>query len=54
MAVRDEEDAFFSEPVVIDPQDAFAIQVMARAATAIGERVHIHNFLFESGGQVVA
>ena len=54
MGVRWEQDAFFSEPVVIDPQDTFAIQVMARVATAIGERVHIHNFLFESSGGVIA
>lgn len=54
MGVRWETDAFFSEPVVIDPQDVFAIQVMCRVATTIGERVHVHNFLFESSGGVIA
>lgn len=54
MGVRLEPDAFFSEPVVIDPQDLFAIQVLPRVATLVGERVHIHNFLFESSGGVIA
>lgn len=54
MGVRLETDAFFSEPVVIDPQDLFAIQVLGRAAVAGGSRVHVHNFLFESAGLVIA
>ena len=54
MGVRWEPDAFFSEPVVIDPQDLFAIQVLPRVATLVGERVHVHNFLFESSGGVIA
>jgi hypothetical protein len=54
MGIRLEVDAFFSEPVVIDPQDVFAIQVLCRNATLVGERVHIHNFLFESSGGVIA
>lgn len=54
MGVRWEPDAFFSEAVVIDPQEAFAIQVICRNATLVGERLHIHNFLFESAGQIVA
>jgi len=54
MGVRQEVDAFFSEPVVIDPQDLFAIQVLGRAVVADGARVHVHNFLFESGGLVIA
>jgi len=54
MGVRLEPDAFFSEAVVIDPQDLFAIQVLPRVATLVGERVHIHNFLFESSGGVIA
>jgi len=54
MGIRLEVDAFFSEPVVIDPQDLFAIQVLPRVATLVGERVHIHNFLFESSGGVIA
>ena len=53
MGVRWEPDAFFSEPVVIDPQDIFAIQVLCRAVAA-ATIVHIHNFLFESSGQVIA
>lgn len=53
MGVRWEPDAFFSEPVVIDPNDVFAIQVLCRAIAA-ATPVHIHNFLFESSGLVVA
>jgi hypothetical protein len=54
MGVRLEPDAFFSEPVVLDPQEAFAIQVLGRAAVPAGARVHVHNFLFESAGMTVA
>ncbi len=54
MGVRWEPDAFFSEAVVMDPQELFAIQVLGRAVSAAGERVHVHNFLFETSGLVVA
>lgn len=54
VAVRQEVDAFFSEPVVIDPQDVFAIQVRCRNATGVAEIVHIHNFLFENTGTTMA
>jgi len=54
MGVRLEPDAFFSEAVVIDPQELFAIQVLGRAVIAAGARVHIHNFLFENTGLVVS
>ncbi len=53
LGVRQEIDAFFSEPVVIDPQEVFAIQVLCRAV-APATPVHIHNFLFETAGSVVA
>jgi len=53
MGVRWETDAFLSEPVVIDPNDVFAIQVLCRAVAA-ATIVHIHNFLFEGSGQVIA
>ncbi len=53
MGVREEVDAFFSEPVVIDPQEIFAIQVLCRAVAPF-TRVHIHNFLFENAGNVIA
>ncbi len=53
MQVRQEVDAFFSEPVVIDPFEPFAIQVRCRTATLVAEIVHIHNFLFETTGLVV-
>ena len=53
MGTRQEPDAFFSEPVVIDPNDVFAIQVICRAVAA-ATIVHVHNFLFEASGAVVA
>jgi len=53
MGSRLEPDAFLSEPVVIDPNDVFAIQVICRAVAA-ATIVHIHNFLFESSGLVIA
>ncbi|TET43285.1 MAG: hypothetical protein E3J60_00560 [Dehalococcoidia bacterium] len=54
MGVRQEPDAFFSEPVIIDPQEPYSIQVLGRAVSAAGERVHVHNFLFEGAGLVIA
>lgn len=54
MGVRQEVDAWFSEPVVVDPNDLFAIQVLGRAVVAGGARVHVHNFVFESAGLVIA
>lgn len=51
---RLETDGFLSEPVIVDPNDVFAIQVLCRIATAVAARVHIHNFLFEGSGIVVA
>lgn len=53
MGVRQETDAFFSEPVVIDATEIFAIQVICRAVAA-ATIVHVHNFLFESSGSVIA
>jgi len=45
--------AFFSEPVVFDPQDVFAAQVLCRIV-APASRVHLHNFLFEKAGDIIA
>uniref|UniRef100_A0A6M3M6R3 Uncharacterized protein n=1 Tax=viral metagenome TaxID=1070528 RepID=A0A6M3M6R3_9ZZZZ len=45
--------AFFSEPVVFDPQDTFTAQVLCRIV-APASRVHLHNFLFEKAGDVIA
>jgi hypothetical protein len=48
-------DAFFSEPVVFDPQDIFAAQVLTNAVPlgAVAQ-VHLHNFLFEKAGDTIA
>jgi len=54
LMIRWEVDAFLSEPMVFDPQEAFSIDVRCRNATRVAEIVHIHNFLFESAGQVIA
>lgn len=45
-------DAFFSEPVVYDPQEVFAVQVLGRIAGPAA-RVCLHNFLFGPAGQTV-
>lgn len=46
-------DAFFSEAVVFDPQEVFAVQVVARIATAAAARIHLHNFVFGPAGQTI-
>ena len=53
MGIRMETDAFFSEPVIINPNDVFAIQVICRAIAA-ATPVHIHNFVYEASGTVIA
>lgn len=50
MAVRQEWEAFFSEPVVMDPQQVFAIQARCKNNTGVAEIVHVHNFYFEPVG----
>jgi len=47
-------DAFFSEPVVFDPQDIFAAQALCSIATTAAAQVHLHNFLFEKAGDTIA
>lgn len=46
-------DCFFSEPVVYDPQEVFAVQVVAKIATGAAARIHLHNFLFGPAGQTI-
>ena len=46
-------DCYFSEPVVFDPQEVFAVQVLARIATAAPARIHLHNFMFGPAGQTI-
>jgi hypothetical protein len=41
---------FFSEPTVIDNDQAFAAQVLARIATGAAARVQLMNFIFEPAG----
>lgn len=53
-AVRLENGAFFSEPVIIDPNDVFAIQVLCRIITGAAGLVCLWNFLFEGSGNVIA
>jgi len=45
-------DCFFSEPVVFDPQQVFAVQVVARIVGPAA-RIHLHNFLFGPEGQTI-
>jgi hypothetical protein len=52
---RLEFDAFFSEPVVFDPQDTFAANVLSITPALGGPAVvHLHNFLFEKAGDTIA
>ncbi len=41
---------FFSEPIVIDNDVAFAAQVLARIATGAAARVQLMSFIFEPAG----
>lgn len=54
LGVKQEYDGFLSEPQVIDYTDPFAIQVRCRFVTGVACIVHLHNFLFESTGLVIA
>lgn len=45
---------YFSEPVVIDPQRTFAVQVTCRIATAAICRVQLGAFIIEPKGQLIA
>lgn len=48
-------DAFFSEPVVFDPQDIFSVNVLSMTpALGAVAQLHLHNFLFEKAGDVIA
>lgn len=47
-------EAFFSEPVVIDPTIAFAAQVLCRVATGVLARVQLGGLIAEPHGQTVA
>ena len=53
MGPRLETAAFFSEPVVMDPQEAFAIQVLCNVIAG-PTAIHIDNFVFESSGGIIA
>ena len=45
-------DTFFSEPVVFDPMEVFAVQAVCRIIGPAA-RVHLHNFLFGPSGQTI-
>ncbi len=45
---------FFSEPIVIDPTQTFAVQVLARIATAVLARVQFGCLIFEPAGTTIA
>jgi hypothetical protein len=50
LAVMERLMGFFSEPTVIDNDQAFAAQVLARIATGAAARVQLMNFIFEPAG----
>lgn len=47
---RLETDGWFSEPVVIDPNQAHAVQVLCRIATGVLARVQLGCYIIEPGG----
>ena len=51
---RLETEGFFSEPVVIDPNITYAMQVTGRIATAALARVQLGFLIFEQAGQTIA
>lgn len=51
---RLETDGYFSEPVVIDPNIIFAVQVLCRIATGVLARVQLGAYIIEPSGQTIA
>ncbi len=51
---RLETDGFLSEPVVYDPSQTFAVQVLPRIATLVLARVQPGALIFEPAGNVIA
>ncbi len=51
---RLETDGFLSEPVVYDPSQTFAVQVLCRIATLALARVQLGGLIFEPAGNVIA
>ncbi|MDD4985405.1 MAG: hypothetical protein PHQ43_06400 [Dehalococcoidales bacterium] len=51
---RLETDGYLSEPVIIDPTGTFAVQVLARIATAVLARVQLGCLIFEPAGTTIA
>ncbi|MDP2729125.1 MAG: hypothetical protein Q8O55_01425 [Dehalococcoidales bacterium] len=54
MVNRMETDGYFSEPVVIDPSQTFAVQVLASIATGVAAQVQLGAFVFEPSGNTNA
>jgi hypothetical protein len=51
---RLETDGWFSEPVVIDPSQAHAVQVLCRIATGVLARVQLGCYIIEPAGTLIA
>jgi hypothetical protein len=51
---RLETDGWFSEPVVIDPSQAHAVQVLCRIATGVLARVQLGCYIVEPAGTLIA
>ncbi|MDD3494175.1 MAG: hypothetical protein PHZ19_11845 [Candidatus Thermoplasmatota archaeon] len=47
-------EGYFSEPVVIDPTQTYAVQVLCRIATGVLGRVQLGAYVFEPAGQTIA
>ncbi len=47
-------EGLFSEPVVIDPKQIFAVPVLAKIATGVGAQIRLNNYVFEGRGKTNA
>ncbi len=54
MVNSESQEGFFSEPVVIDPNRQFAVQVTARIATGVLARVQLFCLIVEPAGQRIS
>lgn len=47
-------EGYFSSPVVIDPSDTYAVQVLCRVATGVAARVQLGALIIEPKGNTIA
>ena len=54
LVCADQQEGYFTKPVVFDPTDIFAVQVMARIATGVFARVILGAWIIERKGNLIA